>query len=70
MDSLFDMCGFAVFIFHLFLSFYAITNELFPAWLTVFFFFFTRTALASVGHYHSHRRKDGITDWGDALFDL
>lgn len=33
-------------------------------------FFFTRTAMAGVGHYHSHRRKDGFTDWGEALFDM
>jgi hypothetical protein len=33
-------------------------------------FALTRTSLAAVGHYHCHRRKDGISDWGDALFDM
>ena len=26
--------------------------------------------MAAVGHYHCHRVHDGITDWGDALFDI
>jgi len=23
-----------------------------------------------MGHYHSHRKKDGIVNWGEALFDI
>jgi hypothetical protein len=26
--------------------------------------------MAAVGHYHCHRGKDGVTDWGDSLFDM
>jgi hypothetical protein len=70
MDKIFDMTGISILIFHLFLSFYAVPYELFPAWLAIALFFVTRTALAAVGHYHSHRKKDGITDWGDAFFDI
>lgn len=36
----------------------------------VLFFVFTRTGMASIGHYHCHRTKDGISDWGECLFDM
>lgn len=26
--------------------------------------------MASMGHYHSHRKKDGFADWADGLFDM
>jgi Cytochrome b5-like Heme/Steroid binding domain len=70
MDFLFDVVAACIFIFHLFLAFPAMYYDIFPAWLMVIFFWITRTALSAVGHYHSHRKKDGITDWADAFFDM
>jgi len=70
MDFLFDLSGMSLFLFHLFLSFPGLYYQVFPAWLMVLFFWITRTGLSAIGHYHSHRKKDGITDWGDALFDI
>lgn len=70
MDFIFDLVGMLLLCFHLFLSFVSIPYEVLPAWLMVPLFLLTRTGMASVGHYHSHRKKDGITDWGDAIFDI
>jgi hypothetical protein len=70
MDFLFDLCAAALFLFHLFISFPGMYYHVFPNWLMVIFFWMTRTGLAAVGHYHSHRKKDGIADWGDAFFDM
>jgi hypothetical protein len=70
LDILYDLCGFAIFLFHIFLSFYGVYYEILPAWLMVILFTATRTSMASVGHYHCHRGKNGILDWGDALFDM
>jgi hypothetical protein len=36
----------------------------------VLFFTITRTSLAAAGHYHNHRKKDGIADWADGFFDM
>ncbi len=41
-----------------------------PIWAFCLFFLCSRTGLAAIGHYHNHRKKDGITDWGDPLFDM
>ena len=70
MDFLFDFIGILLFITHMFLSFYGVVYEILPPWLLVPIFLCTRTGMAAVGHYHSHRKKDGITDWGDAIFDI
>jgi hypothetical protein len=69
-DLMYDLTGFAIFAFHCFMSFYGIYYEVLPPWLLCFIFLCTRTSMASIGHYHCHRRKDGIADWGDGLFDL
>lgn len=69
-DLLYDFCGLALLLCHLFLGFYALPFEIFPPVLLVVCFWITRTGLASLGHYHSHRKKDGITDWADVLFDI
>lgn len=52
------------------MQFAGLYYQLLPAWAFVFLFAITRTSMAAVGHYHVHRRKDGITDWGDPLFDM
>jgi hypothetical protein len=69
-DLLFDIVGVLIFAVHAFMQFYGVYYEIMPIWAFVFFFLCSRTALAGVGHYHNHRKKDGITDWGDALFDM
>ena len=69
-DFLFDLVGFSVLVAHIYLSFWGIYYRVLPDWFLVIFFMCSRTALAAVGHYHCHRKCDGITDWGDALFDM
>ena len=69
-DRNFDIVAASIFIFHIFMAFYGVYYELLPTWAFAILFTITRTSLAGVGHYHCHRRKDGITDWGDALFDM
>lgn len=69
-DFLFDVTGLAILLVHCFMSFYGVANDILPFWAMVFFFVCSRTGLAAVGHYHDHRKKDGITDWGDSLFDM
>ena len=69
-DFLFDLTGLLLLILHIFMSFYGVYHEILPFWLMVLFFYASRTGLAAVGHYHNHRKKDGIADWGDALFDM
>ena len=68
-DKLFDIVAASIFIFHLFLQFYCVYYDLLPTWAFVILFLITRTSMAGIGHYHLHRRKDGISDWGDYLFD-
>lgn len=70
MDNLFDLVGILLFIVHILLAFPGTYYHWLPCWLMVILFYCTRTGLAAVGHYHAHRRKDGITDWGDCLFDM
>jgi hypothetical protein len=70
LDLMYDIFGFAIFALHIIMSFVGVKYEVLPAWLMVIFFVMTRTSMASMGHYHAHRKKDGITDWGDALFDM
>lgn len=70
MDFLFDLVSFLIFATHLFMSFVGVYYQILPLWAFVIFFVCSRTGLAAVGHYHVHRRKDGITDWGDPLFDM
>jgi len=70
MDFLFDLVGVITLLTHIFMAFPGIYYEVMPAWAFVLFFWASRTAMAGVGHYHSHRKKDGITDWGDCLFDM
>jgi hypothetical protein len=69
-DFLFDIAAFFIFIFHLFMSFYGVYYEIFSIPVFAVLFTITRTSLAAVGHYHCHRRKDGVRDWGDAFFDM
>jgi hypothetical protein len=69
-DFLFDLTGLILLMTHIFMAFYGIYYEVLPFWAMVIFFYASRTGLAAVGHYHNHRKKDGITDWGDALFDM
>jgi len=69
-DLLFDIVGVLIFAIHAFMQFYGVYYEIMPIWAFVIFFLCSRTALAGVGHYHNNRKKDGITDWGDAFFDM
>lgn len=69
-DFIFDLIGLCLLVTHLFLSFPGVYYEILPPVLLVPCFLITRTGMAAVGHYHSHRKKDGITDWGDAIFDI
>ena len=70
MDFLYDCCAFTILMVHLFMSFYGVYYEILPPWALVIFFLCTRTGMASVGHYHSHRKKDGFSDWGEGFFDM
>lgn len=70
MDFWYDFFGFAIFVSHLLMSFVGVYYDILPTWAFVIFFVMTRTSGASVGHYHTHRKKNGIADWGDALFDM
>jgi hypothetical protein len=70
MDFFFDSIGIALFIAHILMAFPGLYYHVISDWLMVLFFFLTRTGMAAVGHYHSHRKKDGLTDWGDCLFDM
>ena len=67
---MFDLVAFLILLLHTFMSFYGVCHELLPCWAFVLFFICSRTSLAGLGHYHNHRRKDGIADWGDAFFDM
>lgn len=69
-DMMFDLVGFIVFLLHIFMSFAGMYYHILPAPLMVIFFLGTRTAMAAMGHYHCHRKKDGISDWGETLFDM
>ena len=69
-DMMFDIVGFLILCTHIFMSFYGVYYGLLPDFLMVMLFVCTRTSLAGVGHYHCHRKNDGIDDWGDALFDI
>lgn len=69
-DFWFDIVGASIFIFHIFMMFVGVYYEVLPVWAFVILFVVTRTSMASVGHYHCHRKKDGISDWGDGLFDM
>ena len=70
MDFLFDLIGASILILHILMAFPGVYYHVLPNVLMVFFFFLSRTSMAAIGHYHSHRKKDGITDWGDCLFDM
>jgi len=69
-DFMFDVVAVLIFIVHTIMAFAGIYYEVLPFWAFVIFFCCSRTALAGVGHYHDHRKKDGIADWGDCLFDM
>ena len=69
-DFWFDFAGACIFLSHLLVYFVGLYFNILPAWTFVVFFTLTRTSLAAIGHYHCHRRKDGITNWGDSLFDM
>nr|VFJ61407.1 MAG: Fatty acid desaturase [Candidatus Kentron sp. FW] len=69
-DFRFDIIGAGILIFHIFMMFVGVYYEVLPVWAFVILFVVTRTSLASIGHYHCHRKKDGISDWGDGLFDM
>lgn len=69
-DILFDITAFILFLFHVFLSYYCVFYNLLPFWVLVFLQVCTRTSMGAVGHYHVHRAKNGIKDWGDFLFDM
>jgi hypothetical protein len=69
-DLWFDVTGALILIFHLLLAFPGVYYQVLPIWAFIPLFYITRTSLAAIGHYHDHRRKNGITDWGNALFDM
>ena len=52
------------------MTFFGIYYEILPAWAFVILFTMTRTGLAAAGHYHNHRKKDGVSDWADGFFDM
>ena len=69
-DFWFDVVGACIFLSHVAMWFGGIYYDILPAWAFVIFFSITRTSMASIGHYHCHRRKDGVANWGDSLFDM
>jgi hypothetical protein len=69
-DFLFDCVGAALLAFHVLMMFVGVYYAILPVWAFVLLFVVTRTSLAAVGHYHCHRKKDGVADWGDGLFDM
>jgi len=69
-DYIFDIVAASILFLHILMMFVGVYYNLFPTWFFVLFFLITRTSLAAVGHYHCHRKKNGIADWGDALFDM
>ena len=69
-DLLFDIVSVVILVSHILMMFVGVPYEILPLWGYVLFFTISRTALAAVGHYHCHRKKNGISDWGDALFDM
>jgi hypothetical protein len=69
-DKLFDIVAFLIFLFHVTISFVGVYYEILPWYLFAILFTMTRTSLAGVGHYHCHRKKNGIADWGDCFFDF
>ena len=69
-DFLFDLVAALILIAHVLMMFVGVPNAILPLWGFVLFFTLSRTALAAVGHYHCHRKKNGISDWGDSLFDM
>ena len=69
-DVLFDIVAVILLVAHIAMMFVGVPYNVLPLWGCVIFFTVTRTALAAVGHYHCHRKKDGISDWGDSLFDM
>merc|ERR1719424_2641597 len=69
-DFWFDVVGAVLFTLHVLISFPVLAYGMLPCWLWVFLQIVLRQAVAGLGHYHCHRTKNGIRDWGDALFDL
>ncbi|CAK0823606.1 unnamed protein product [Prorocentrum cordatum] len=69
-DFWFDVVGAALFTLHVLISFPVLAYGMLPCWLWVFLQIVLRQAVAALGHYHCHRTKNGILDWGDALFDI
>jgi hypothetical protein len=69
-DRAFDVVGALLLAAHVAMMFAGVYYDVLPMWGFVLFFVVTRTALSGVGHYHCHRKKDGIADWGDVLFDF
>lgn len=69
-DFWFDFVGANVCIFHFVMMFVGVYFAILPAWAFIILFAITRTSMAAVGHYHCHRKKNGIADWGDFLFDM
>lgn len=68
-DILFDISAALIYILHLILTFYCVYVDMFPTWLFVILFVISRTSQAAIGHYHLHRAKNGIADWGEFMFD-
>jgi hypothetical protein len=68
--DLFDLIALVLLFIHMLMTFVGIYYEVLPIWAFTIFFVMTRTSMAAVGHYHCHRKKDGIVDWGDSLFDM
>jgi len=52
------------------MSLVGIASDFLPSWFIVVSLVCLRTSLAAVGHYHCHRVNNGISDWGEALFDI
>jgi hypothetical protein len=69
-DFAFDVVAAGIIMLHYFICFPAMYFDLLPSWVLVLGQVLIRTALAAVGHYHCHRRKDGIHDWADCFFDI
>ena len=69
-DVAFDGIAALICILHLCMMFWGVSNQVLPIWGFILLFTVTRTAMAAVGHYHCHRKKNGKTDWGDSLFDM
>eukprot|EP00811_Abedinium_folium_P008571 NODE_1791_length_2372_cov_16.928731.p1 GENE.NODE_1791_length_2372_cov_16.928731~~NODE_1791_length_2372_cov_16.928731.p1 ORF type:complete len:668 (+),score=117.57 NODE_1791_length_2372_cov_16.928731:75-2078(+) len=69
-NALFDVISFIFLAVHVLLIFPVAGYRLVSSIIVVPLLVCTRVALSACGHYHCHRSKNGLTDWGECLFDM